>query len=50
MHLAGKVVNLGNKLGYVFKEKVVDSKWEVRRQAKASWRYLKHILNYLLEM
>jgi hypothetical protein len=49
-NLSGKVVSLGTKLGYLFREKVAESHWTPRRQAKAAWRYLKHVLHHLLHV
>jgi hypothetical protein len=46
--LAYKLINLGGKLAHFFKEKVLEKTWSPKRQAKASWRYLKHVLGYLL--
>ena len=46
--LAFKIINLGDKLAYLFKEKITNHKWGMKRQAKAAWRYLKHVLGYFL--
>ena len=49
-NLVYKMINLGDKLAYLFKEKVTDHSWGLRRQGKAAWRYLKHVLGYMLHI
>ena len=48
LSLAYKLINMSDKLAYLFKEKVNDHNSPLKVQAKSSWRYIKHILSYLL--
>ena len=48
INLAYKLINMGDKLSYLFKEKVIDHKSSLKVQAKEAWRYIKHVLGYLL--
>ncbi len=47
VNLASKLVGLGCRLGYFFKEDIIANGWSLKRQAKAAWRYLKHILCFV---
>jgi hypothetical protein len=45
-----KIVNFTQKISFVFKEEIYHSNWSLLKKAKSSWRYLKHIVKFMLEI
>jgi hypothetical protein len=49
-NLAEKLVNFAEKLSFVFKEDIFHTNWNLLKKAKSSWRYMKHILKFVLNV